>query len=210
MLCSATENCEQQQSDSQSSRHGSTDRGSCGRGHRPSYDSSSTVPLAGAIFLDIASLPLCIVRKRRSIGEVSPSITATGGERRDRNSGRKTLQLRGEGESGATVKGTTSALSVGFHCTDTNGTANTSSEASVPPEAMSSRSWRQLPWTVGINLVAFGAHLCACGCFVYLPPMLRKAGFSEKVTVTPRISWRSCGALLKTGLLCTSYFHIGI
>nr|XP_037277908.1 solute carrier family 45 member 3-like isoform X2 [Rhipicephalus microplus] len=45
---------------------------------------------------------------------------------------------------------------------------------------MSSRSWRQLPWTVGINLVAFGAHLCACGCFVYLPPMLRKAGFSEK------------------------------
>lgn len=50
----------------------------------------------------------------------------------------------------------------------------------MPPEAMSSRSWRQLPWTVGINLVAFGAHLCACGCFVYLPPMLRKAGFSEK------------------------------
>nr|XP_054930518.1 membrane-associated transporter protein-like isoform X2 [Dermacentor andersoni] len=46
--------------------------------------------------------------------------------------------------------------------------------------AMSSRSWRQLPWIVGINLVAFGAHLCACGCFVYLPPMLRKAGFSEK------------------------------
>lgn len=46
--------------------------------------------------------------------------------------------------------------------------------------AMSSRSWRQLPWTVGINLVAFGAHLCACGCFVYLPPMLRKAGFSEQ------------------------------
>lgn len=46
--------------------------------------------------------------------------------------------------------------------------------------AMSSRSWRQLPWTVGINLVAFGAHLCACGCFVYIPPMLRKAGFSEQ------------------------------
>ncbi|XP_077517444.1 solute carrier family 45 member 3-like isoform X2 [Amblyomma americanum] len=52
--------------------------------------------------------------------------------------------------------------------------------SSEPTAAMSSRSWRQLPWTVGINLVAFGAHLCACGCFVYLPPMLRKAGFSEK------------------------------
>lgn len=39
---------------------------------------------------------------------------------------------------------------------------------------------RQLVWTVGINLVAFGAHLCSCGCFVYLPPLLRKAGFSEQ------------------------------
>lgn len=69
---------------------------------------------------------------------------------------------------------------------DTNGpatitaAATASSDGTVPPEAMSSRSWRQLPWTVGINLVAFGAHLCACGGFVYLPPMLRKAGFSEK------------------------------
>lgn len=60
------------------------------------------------------------------------------------------------------------------------GSSNSSTTGGVSAAAMSSRSWRQLPWTVGINLVAFGAHLCACGCFVYLPPMLRKAGFSEK------------------------------
>ncbi|CAN7999025.1 unnamed protein product [Ixodes hexagonus] len=39
---------------------------------------------------------------------------------------------------------------------------------------------RRLCWTLGLNLVAFGAHLCACGCFVYLPPLLRRAGFSEQ------------------------------
>ncbi|KAG0410720.1 hypothetical protein HPB47_012141 [Ixodes persulcatus] len=56
----------------------------------------------------------------------------------------------------------------------------TESERATGLEAMGPVAGRRLCWTLSLNLVAFGAHLCACGCFVYLPPLLRRAEFSEQ------------------------------
>ncbi|XP_064467608.1 solute carrier family 45 member 3-like isoform X2 [Ornithodoros turicata] len=46
--------------------------------------------------------------------------------------------------------------------------------------------------TVAITLVAFGAHLCECAGFAYLPPMLLKAGFTQQAVSV----LLGCGPLL--------------